>query len=72
MEKKKITLSELKVQSFVTNLDEAQMEKIKGGFLTIRGRRYMYKTRWTTVDTRSDQTEEDNGQDNQRGRRYFR
>jgi hypothetical protein len=71
MEKKKITLEELKVQSFVTHLDETQMEKVKGGFLTIRGRRYVYKTRWTTVDTRSDQSE-DEAQDNQRGRRYFR
>ena len=57
MTKSKLTLSELKVKSFVTTLDEAQMNQLKGGFYVIRGRRFTYRTRWTSVDTRSDETE---------------
>ena len=53
MAKEKITLDDLKVQSFVTTLDESQMTKVKGGFLTVRGRKSGYRTRWTSVDTRS-------------------
>ena len=72
MKKKKITLNELKVEGFVNTLNEEQLDQLKGGFLRIRGRRFLYKTRWTTVDTRSDQNEEDSNDDNQRGRRFFR
>ena len=57
MAKSKLTLSELQVKSFVTTLDEAQMNQLKGGFYVIRGRRFSYKTRWTSVDTRSDEAE---------------
>lgn len=57
MAKSKLTLSELQVKSFVTTLDEAQMNHLKGGFYVIRGRRFSYKTRWTSVDTRSDEAE---------------
>jgi hypothetical protein len=57
MAKSKLTLSELKVKSFVTTLDEAQMNQLKGGFYIIKGRRFSYRTRWTSVDTRSDQSE---------------
>lgn len=54
MAKEKLTLSELKVQSFVTSLDEGQMNRLKGGYV-IKGRRFSYRTRWTAVDTRSDE-----------------
>ena len=57
MAKKKITLTDLKVQSFVTTLDEAQMNHVKGGIYIVRGRRFAYRTRWTSVDTRSDEIE---------------
>lgn len=55
MAKDKITLSELKINSFVTTLDEAQMNQVKGGIYIIYGRRFTYRTRWTTVDTRGDE-----------------
>lgn len=54
MAKDKLKLSDLKVQSFVTSLDEAQMNRLKGGYV-IKGRRFSYRTRWTAVDTRSDE-----------------
>ena len=57
MAKSKLKLSDIKVSSFVTTLDEANMQHVKGGFYLIRGRRYTYRTRWTSVDTRSDETE---------------
>ncbi|MBP6826441.1 MAG: pinensin family lanthipeptide [Saprospiraceae bacterium] len=53
MAKEKLTLSDLKVQSFVTTLDEAQMNRLKGGYM-IKGRRFTYRTRWTAVDIRAD------------------
>jgi hypothetical protein len=53
MAKEKLKLSELKVQSFVTALDESDMNRLKGGAV-IKGRRFNYRTRWTMVDTRSD------------------
>lgn len=56
MAKEKLTLSELKVQSFVTTLGEEQLNQVKGGFVVVSGRRYTYHTRWTLVDTRSDVT----------------
>lgn len=57
MAKPKLTLSEIQVKSFVTQLDEAEMNQLKGGFYVIRGRRFSYQTRWTSVDTRSDESE---------------
>ncbi len=54
MAKEKFTLDDLKVNSFVTTLDNAQMKEVKGGTIVIKGRRFMYTTRWTTVDTRVD------------------
>jgi|JI102314A1RNA_FD_contig_31_3377812_length_439_multi_5_in_0_out_0_1 hypothetical protein len=57
MAKKKITLTDLKVQSFVTTLDDEQMNHVKGGIYIVRGRRFTYRTRWTSVDTRSDEIE---------------
>lgn len=57
MAKEKITLSDLKVQSSLTTLDEAQMNHVKGGIYIVRGRRFAYRTRWTSVDTRSDEVE---------------
>ncbi len=53
MAKEKLKLSDLKVQSFVTTLDEDQLNRLKGGQV-IKGRRFNYRTRWTAVDTRSD------------------
>lgn len=53
MKKEKITLEELKIQSFVTSLDAEQMKEVKGGIHIIRGRRYRYRVRWTSVDTRA-------------------
>jgi natural product precursor len=53
MAKEKLKLSDLKVQSFVTSLDDKQMNHLKGGY-TVKGRRYSYRTRWTAVDTRAD------------------
>lgn len=57
MAKKKITLTDLKVQSFITTLDEQQMNRVKGGINIVRGRRYTYRTRWTLVDTRAGEQE---------------
>ncbi len=53
MAKEKLKLSDLKVQSFVTTLDEDQLNRLKGGQV-IKGRRFNYRTRWTAVDTRTD------------------
>jgi hypothetical protein len=53
MAKEKLTLSELKVQSFVTTLENSQMNQVRGGYLVVRGRRYAYNTRWTFIDTRT-------------------
>lgn len=53
MAKEKLKLSDLKVQSCVTTLDEGEMNRLKGGYV-IKGRRFNYRTRWTAVDTRSD------------------
>jgi hypothetical protein len=65
MSKEKLKLSELKVQSFVTSLEETQMEQIKGGAI-IKGRRYGMRSRWTSVDTRVEQEEggHNNGSNN--------
>lgn len=53
MAKEKLTLNELKVQSFVTTLEASQMNQVRGGYMVVRGRRYGYNTRWTFIDTRS-------------------
>ncbi len=58
MKKTKLTLQELQISSFLTTLDEGEMNHIKGGRYEIRGRRFVYRTRWTSVDTRSDETGE--------------
>lgn len=52
MAQAKFTLDDLKVNSFVTTLDEAQLQQVKGGSIVIKGRRFSYTTRWTSVDTR--------------------
>ena len=54
MAKKKLTLNDLKVQSFITTLEDGQMNRVKGGTYVIHGRKYTYRPRWTTIDTRSD------------------
>ncbi|MEZ4917753.1 MAG: pinensin family lanthipeptide [Saprospiraceae bacterium] len=51
MSKEKFTLQDLKVKSFVTSLDEQGLGAVKGGY-SIKGRRYNYRVRWTSVDTR--------------------
>ena len=57
MAKEKFTLTDLQVQSFVTSLDQEEMSQVKGGYMTIKGRRFTYRTRWTSVDTRVDASE---------------
>jgi hypothetical protein len=54
MAKEKLTLSDLKVQSFVTTLEHEQLNQVKGGYMIVKGRRYTYRSRWTFIDTRSD------------------
>lgn len=54
MKKQKISLDDIKVESFVTKLDEKDMNKIKGGYMKVRGHRFTYRTRWTMVDTRTE------------------
>lgn len=54
MAKEKFTLEDLQVQSLVTTLDEAQMGHVKGGYFITKGRNYTYRTRWTSVDIRTD------------------
>lgn len=58
MAKSKLSLTDLQIKSFVTTLDEAQMNHVKGGAYVVRGRRFTYRTRWTSVDTRSDESEQ--------------
>jgi hypothetical protein len=55
MAKKKITLEALRVESFATELDQEQLGQVRGGQLYIFGSRYTYRTRWTSVDTRTDE-----------------
>lgn len=57
MAKEKRSLSDLKVQSFVTALGDEQMNRLKGGYI-VKGRRYTYRTRWTAVDIRAEVTAE--------------
>ncbi len=57
MKKDKLELSNLNVRSFSTTLDTEQMNQVKGGFYIIRGGRYTYRTRWTSVDIRSEEHE---------------
>jgi hypothetical protein len=63
MSKEKLKLNDLKVQSFVTSLESAQMEQIKGGAI-IKGRRYGLRSRWTSVDTRIEQEQTGNNNGN--------
>jgi hypothetical protein len=58
MAKEKLTLDELKVQSYATSLTNEQMTNTKGGIYTIKGRKYDYNVRWTAIDTRFDHIEE--------------
>ncbi|MFZ4634364.1 MAG: pinensin family lanthipeptide [Saprospiraceae bacterium] len=55
MAKKKITLEALRLESFATELEQEQLGQVRGGQLYIFGSRYTYRTRWTSVDTRSDE-----------------
>lgn len=54
MKKEKLTLEDLRVQSFVTTLGDEQMNQLKGGFTIVKGRRFNFRTRWTTVDVRGE------------------
>ena len=54
MGKEKFTLADLQVQSFITSLDHTEMSQVKGGYMIVKGRRFTYRTRWTSVDTRAD------------------
>jgi hypothetical protein len=58
MSKEKLNLSDFQIQSFVTSLDQHQLEQTKGGLqLNIQGKKTNYSTRWTSVDTRIDNVE---------------
>ena len=57
MAKEKLTLEELKVQSFITALGDDQMNQVKGGFTIVKGRRSTFRTRWTSVDIRAEHFE---------------
>ncbi len=63
MAKEKLTLDELKVQSFTTALTKEQMTEVKGGIYIIKGRKFDYRVRWTSLDTRleNDPQVHDNG-----------
>ena len=52
MSKVKLSLGDLKVESFVTSLNQEEMSTIKGGIAKVSGRRNTYVIRWTAVDTR--------------------
>ncbi len=60
MSKKKSTLAQLRISSFATDLDRKDLEQVKGGAAFVRGRRFTFRVRWTTVDTR---TQTDSGID---------
>ena len=51
MAKEKFTLKELEVKSFVSSLENDSLKELKGGY-QFKGRRYTYRVRWTSVDTR--------------------
>lgn len=55
MAKEKLTLDELKVQSFTTALSKEQMTEVKGGIYIIKGRKFDYRVRWTSLDTRAEE-----------------
>ncbi len=53
MAKEKLKLTDLRVESFVTSLDKAELEQTKGGLqVTIQGKKSNYGVRWTSIDTR--------------------
>ncbi len=52
MAKEKLKLSDIKLQSIVTSLEEGQMQSLKGGKEVV-GRRRNYTVRWTMIDTRT-------------------
>lgn len=57
MAKEKLKLTDFKVKSFITSLDSNQMEQTKGGLqVTIQGKKTNYQIRWTSIDTRIEET----------------
>lgn len=53
MSSKKLNLSDIKIQSFVTSLNPDQLDLVKGGLqVTIQGKKTNYNVRWTSTDTR--------------------
>ena len=57
MAKEKLKLTDLRVESFVTSLDAGQMEQAKGGLqFNIQGKKTNYSVRWTSIDTRIEQS----------------
>ncbi|MFN4080473.1 MAG: hypothetical protein ACK4NS_06200 [Saprospiraceae bacterium] len=57
MSKKVPTLDEIKLKGFATVLDADLQQHIKGGYVTVKGKRFTYRTRWTSVDTRAELSE---------------
>ena len=51
MDKKKLSLKQLKVKSFVTVMDKAEQKTTKGGFIDMRDQFAKYKNNWTTIKT---------------------
>jgi hypothetical protein len=61
MSSKKLTLKQMQVNSFATDLQKEEMENVKGGAVYIRGQRFNFRVRWTTVDTRAEVSEANSG-----------
>ncbi len=59
--KDKRSLSELQISSFATSMEREDMEQVKGGAMLVRGRRFTFRVRWTTVDTRVETGDKANG-----------
>lgn len=57
MSKKVLPLDEIRLQSFVTVLEADLQQHIKGGYVSVKGKRFTYRTRWTSVDTRAELSE---------------
>jgi multidrug resistance efflux pump len=52
MSKKKLSLQQLQVSGLVTDINQSDLEQVKGGAVYVRGKRFTFRVRWTTVDTR--------------------
>jgi hypothetical protein len=53
MDKKKLTLSEIKVKSFVNFIDEKEQKEAKGGYVSAGKNKGLVTVRWTALDNRT-------------------